>query len=68
MVVVDGSYYIFLSLVWRIGCVVVGVEGSLGCEMLISLGVFGLSVKIAVYFIGTREFFAGAISSNLNFR
>jgi hypothetical protein len=46
----------------------VGVEGTLGYVAVFSLGVFGMSVEIAVYFIGTGVFFAGAVSSNSNFR
>ena len=47
---------------------VVGVEGSLGYGMVFFLEVFGLSVEIALYFIGTGVFFTGVISSNLNVR
>jgi hypothetical protein len=45
-----------------------GVEGSLGYGVLFFLGVFGMSVETAVYFIGAGVLFTGAVSSNWNFR
>ena len=51
-----------------IGRVLVGVEGSLGYGVVLSLGVFGMSVEFAVYFVGMGVFLTGAVSFNLNFR
>ena len=53
---------------WCIGRVLVGVEGSLGYGLVFSCEVFGMSVEIALYFIYTGVFFAGAVALNLNFR
>jgi hypothetical protein len=55
-------------LAWCIGRVLVGIEGSQGYCVVFSLGVFGMSVEIAVYFVGTGVFLTGVVSSDLNFR
>jgi hypothetical protein len=48
--------------------VLVGVEGSLVFGGIFFLGLFGMSVGIAVFFIGTWVFLTVALSFNLNFR
>ena len=37
---------------WCIGCVLVGVEGSLYFRVLIFWGMFGMSIGVAVVFSG----------------
>ena len=73
MVDVEESYFILFASVWG----AVGVaprtrggwcRGVAGIRNVFSLGVFGMSVVIAVYFIGTGVLFTGEVSSNLNFR
>jgi hypothetical protein len=43
-------------LAWGIGRVMIGVEGSLVFEGVIFLVIFGMSVGVAVYFLGTLLF------------
>ena len=51
-----------------IGRVLVGVEGSLGYRVVLSLGVFGMSVEFVVSFVSKGVFFTGAVLFDLNFR
>ncbi len=55
-------------MAWCVGRVLVGVGGSPGYGVLFSMWVFGMSVEIAVYWIGTGVFISGEISLNLNVR
>ncbi len=55
-------------LAWCIGRVLVGVVMSLGNGVLLSYGVLGVSVGVALYFTGTWVFFSGAFELNFNVR
>ena len=55
-------------LAWCIGRVLVGVEWYLGCEVVFSSVVFGMSVEISVGVIGTGVLFSRTVCSNLDFR
>ena len=55
-------------LAWCIGRVLVDVELYLGCEVVFSPVVFGMSVGIAVRLDGTGVFLSGAVGFNLNLR
>jgi len=73
VIVVEGSDYIlFASGQGAVGVVyrsrVGWCRGVTGIRNGIFLGVFGMSVEVALYFIGTGLFFVGSVSSNLNFR
>ena len=53
---------------WRIGRVVIAVEGSPVFEGVIFFGIFAMSVGVAVYFPFTRLFCTGAFQRDLNIR
>ena len=55
-------------MAWCIGRVLVGVEKSLGIGGVFFLGVFGISVEIALHFVGTGVFLTEAFSPNFNVR